>query len=131
MRKFWPFVLGSLLTTTLSSQVWAFSVTLPDQKQVRIESLPPLEARKLSRLTLIWPADSGWRPVALDAEMPEHKHGMNVKPSDPLLVPGQQDRYQVHGVKLHMPGLWIFRLQVKNSQGELRWVDQTLTLDQR
>jgi hypothetical protein len=43
--------------------------------------------------------------VKLDAQMPEHKHGMNYRPSVKLLGPG---RYRSEGWLFHMPGRWEF-----------------------
>ena len=43
--------------------------------------------------------------VRLDAHMPEHKHGMNYKPSVVAAGPG---RYRSEGWLFHMPGRWEF-----------------------
>ena len=43
--------------------------------------------------------------VKLDATMPEHRHGMNYRPSVKLLEPG---RYVSEGWMFHMPGRWEF-----------------------
>jgi hypothetical protein len=43
--------------------------------------------------------------VKLDAQMPEHKHGMNYRPTVKLLSAG---RYSSEGWLFHMPGRWEF-----------------------
>jgi hypothetical protein len=43
--------------------------------------------------------------VKLDAQMPEHKHGMNYQPTVTVLGPG---RYRSEGWLFHMPGRWEF-----------------------
>lgn len=57
---------------------------------------------------------------AFNAAMPKHKHGMFVKPTTPKLVSsGKEGRtYKIDGVKLHMPGLWILQLKMKNKAKE-------------
>jgi len=43
--------------------------------------------------------------VKLDAHMPEHRHGMNYKPS---VAPAGPGRYKSEGWLFHMPGRWEF-----------------------
>ncbi len=43
--------------------------------------------------------------VKLDATMPEHGHGMTTQPQIKELGDG---RYVAEGMKLHMPGRWVF-----------------------
>jgi hypothetical protein len=50
---------------------------------------------------------AGARPagsVAIDATMPDHRHGMNYRPSVAALAPG---RYRAQGLLFHMPGRWV------------------------
>jgi hypothetical protein len=123
---------GTLLFVSMQTpDLLALNFKLPDQSTVQLESQPGLEARKVSRLNLRWPSESAWTPIAFDAEMPDHKHGMNVKASAPQKVPGTPLVYQVEGVKLHMPGLWVLRLQVKNQAGEVKWVDTPYQLPKK
>lgn len=53
------------------------------------------------------PADA--QLVALDATMPEHRHGMNYKPS---LSPLGQGRWRADGLLWHMSGRWQLRFDV-------------------
>ncbi len=46
----------------------------------------------------------------VDAVMPEHRHGMNYRPSLKALGEG---RWRVEGLLLHMPGRWELRLDVQ------------------
>ncbi|HUQ25722.1 MAG TPA: cytochrome c peroxidase [Burkholderiales bacterium] len=52
-------------------------------------------------------AKNGPPPKALkvDAHMPEHRHGMNYRPTVKALAPG---RWQAVGLLFHMPGKWEF-----------------------
>jgi hypothetical protein len=48
--------------------------------------------------------------VAIDAQMPEHKHGMNYRPTIVSLGNG---RYRVDGMVFHMPGRWELVIDVR------------------
>jgi hypothetical protein len=48
--------------------------------------------------------------VAVDAQMPEHKHGMNYRPTIVSLGDG---RYRVEGMVFHMPGRWEITIDVR------------------
>lgn len=45
-----------------------------------------------------------------DASMPEHRHGMNYRPS---LKPLGDGRWRVEGLMFHMPGRWELQLDVR------------------
>ena len=47
--------------------------------------------------------------VKLDAQMPEHKHGMNYRPDVKTLGAG---RYLSNGWLFHMPGRWEFSFEL-------------------
>jgi hypothetical protein len=61
------------------------------------------------------------RPATLrvDATMPEHKHGMNYRPS---VTPKGTDRFAADGVMLHMAGHWeiVFDINIGAAQESLR-----------
>jgi hypothetical protein len=61
---------------------------------------------------VLCPRDGAAPPaeVRVDATMPEHKHGMNYRPSVKALAPGQ---YRAEGLMFHMPGRWelVFELR--------------------
>jgi hypothetical protein len=48
--------------------------------------------------------------VAVDAQMPEHRHGMNYRPT---IVAGVDGRYRVDGLVFHMPGRWELSIDVR------------------
>jgi hypothetical protein len=48
--------------------------------------------------------------VALDAQMPDHKHGMNYRPT---IVSMGDGRYRVEGLVFHMPGRWELSIDVR------------------
>lgn len=47
--------------------------------------------------------DGASAAITVDASMPHHGHGMNVRPTTTSLG---NDRYRVHGMLFHMPGRW-------------------------
>lgn len=48
--------------------------------------------------------------VAVDATMPDHKHGMNYRPT---IVSMGDGRYRVEGLVFHMPGRWELAIDVR------------------
>lgn len=68
------------------------------------------------------PADA--QLMRVDATMPEHRHGMNYKPSLQALGGG---RWRAEGLLWHMAGRWELRLDVQAAGAEHRLL-QSLTL---
>lgn len=58
--------------------------------------------------------------VAVDATMPEHRHGMNYRPSVRALGDG---RWRAEGLMFHMPGRWALRLDVQAAGRSERLLD--------
>lgn len=50
--------------------------------------------------------------LSFDAQMPEHRHGMN---TDAEIEDQGKGSYLVKAVKLHMPGLWLLRFEMKGA----------------
>lgn len=50
--------------------------------------------------------------LRVDAQMPEHRHGMNYTPILRKLGPG---RFQAEGMVFHMPGRWQFMFDVRTA----------------
>ena len=48
---------------------------------------------------------------SIDATMPQHRHGMNYKPS---VTSGDDRKYEATGLFFHMPGLWRFEVTVQS-----------------
>ena len=48
--------------------------------------------------------------VAVEAQMPEHRHGMNYKAA---IVAGPDGRYRAEGLVFHMPGRWEISFDVR------------------
>lgn len=59
------------------------------------------------------------RLVRADAVMPEHRHGMNYRPTLERAAPA---RWRSEGWVLHMPGRWELRLDVEHGGRVERWV---------
>lgn len=62
--------------------------------------------------------------LRVDATMPEHRHGMNYRPSITALGGG---RFRVEGLLWHMSGRWELRLDLKHAGQDLR-LRQSVTL---
>ena len=70
----------------------------------------------------VCPAPEG---VRVDAWMPEHRHGMNYRPSVAALGGG---RYRAEGLMLHMAGRWELVFEVR-AGGKTERVAQSLKLE--
>jgi len=57
------------------------------------------------------------RAFKVDANMPEHRHGMNYLPS--VLRTGD-NAYTANGLMFHMPGRWQFVFEVDTANGRER-----------
>lgn len=55
----------------------------------------------------------------VDAVMPEHRHGMNYRPS---LKPLGEGRWRAEGLMFHMPGRWELQLDVDHGGKRQRLV---------
>jgi len=62
--------------------------------------------------------------LRVDATMPEHRHGMNYRPSIQAMGQG---RWRVEGLMWHMSGRWELRLDVK-AQGTQHRLLQSVVL---
>ncbi|MEL6182834.1 MAG: FixH family protein [Myxococcota bacterium] len=53
--------------------------------------------------------------VKVDATMPAHRHGMMTRPTHTEVGDGV---YRSEGMKLHMPGEWVYRVDIETKDGE-------------
>jgi hypothetical protein len=63
--------------------------------------------------------------VRVDAQMPEHRHGMNYRPT---ITATGEGRYRAEGLMLHMAGRWELVFEVR-SKGAVERVAQTIRLE--
>lgn len=56
-------------------------------------------------------------PLKVDADMPEHGHGLNYRPRVSAVAAGA---YKAEGLLLHMRGDWRFKFVLNTKQGPLR-----------
>jgi hypothetical protein len=65
---------------------------------------------------------AGKPPEALtvDAHMPEHRHGMNYRPTVTRVAPG---RWRAEGLMFHMPGRWELTFDVHEGASAVRLTD--------
>ncbi len=59
----------------------------------------------------------------VDAQMPEHRHGMNYRPT---LVDQGNGRYVAEGLLLHMPGRWELSFEVEAGARRTRLVSDVV-----
>jgi len=62
--------------------------------------------------------------VRIDATMPEHRHGMNYRPS---LTPLGDGQWRAEGLMFHMAGRWELRFDV-DSGGTIEHLRESVTL---
>jgi hypothetical protein len=74
----------------------------------KVDGAPIAVGRHFAIDVQVCPADAVLARV--DATMPEHRHGMNYRPSVKRLGDG---RWRVEGLMFHMPGRWALRLDVQ------------------
>jgi hypothetical protein len=58
----------------------------------------------------------------VDADMPEHRHGMNYRPT----IAGGGGRYRAEGFLLHMSGRWRLSFDVEHAGGRTRLTSDLL-----
>ncbi len=73
-----------------------------------VEGAPITVGRHFAIELKLCPLDAAL--VRVDATMPEHRHGMNYRPS---LTPLGDGRWRAEGLMFHMPGKWELRLDVR------------------
>ena len=61
----------------------------------------------------------------VDATMPEHRHGMNYRPS---LTPLGGGRWHAEGLMFHMAGRWELRFDIVDAGGHTERLRESLTL---
>lgn len=94
----------------------------PVQLAWRAEPAPIAVSRPFALLVTLCPADA--RLLRVDATMPEHRHGMNYRPS---LQPLGGGLWRVEGLLWHMAGRWELRLEVE-AAGTTQILRQSVTL---
>ena len=94
----------------------------PVQAAWRAEPGPIALSRPFVLLVTLCPADA--RLLRVDATMPEHRHGMNYRPSLHDLGGGA---WRVDGLLWHMAGRWELRLDVEVA-GATHTLRQSVTL---
>jgi len=94
----------------------------PVQLAWRAETEPIPVSRPFALLVTLCPAQARLRRV--DATMPEHRHGMNYRPS---LQPLGDGVWRVEGLLWHMGGRWELRLDVE-AAGATHILRQSVTL---
>jgi cytochrome c peroxidase len=119
----------SLLLTTLPAT--ACPLPAPSLQQGAVQALwkvagPPITVGRHFAIDVqLCPADAVLTRV--DAQMPEHQHGMNYKPSLKRVGGAPDGRWRAEGLLFHMPGRWELRLDVQ-AAGSLERLTDTVTL---
>lgn len=86
------------------------------------EPAPLAVSKPFALLLKVCPAQA--KLLRVDAAMPEHRHGMNYRPSLNDLGDG---RWQAEGLLWHMPGRWELRIDVQ-LDGQTEVLRQSVTL---
>jgi len=86
------------------------------------ERAPIIAGHPFSLIVTLCPAQA--RLQAVDATMPEHRHGMNYQPS---VLPLGGGRWRVQGLLWHMAGRWELRFDVDHA-GAVQVLRQSMVL---
>ncbi len=84
----------------------------------KIDGAPIVVGRHFAIEVRVCPAEAVLMRV--DAMMPEHRHGMNYRPSVKRIGDGH---WRAEGLMFHMPGSWDLQLDVQASGGTERLLD--------
>lgn len=84
----------------------------------RVSGAPIAVGRHFALDLQVCPADATL--LRVDATMPEHRHGMNYRPSVRATGDG---RWRAEGLMFHMPGRWELRLDVQRGGRTERLLD--------
>lgn len=103
----WAWALAAVACPTSAADGAALAAG-PVQLAWRSEPAQLAVGRPFTLLLRLCPADAVL--LAVDATMPEHRHGMNYKPS---LMPLGEGRWRADGLLWHMSGRWALRFEVK------------------
>jgi hypothetical protein len=114
---------AALVVAVSALPLAAWGCALPPEAGVRLEQGPVQMAwrtepdrlavgRPFVLLMRLCPADA--RLVRVDATMPEHRHGMNYRPT--LLSPGP-GRWRAEGLLWHMAGRWEWTFEIEAAGG--------------
>lgn len=108
---------SALRATPRGSRAFASELTTDGRYRIEWRSVPdplPLnrDFRLEVRLNPVEGAEPPSQPLELraDAEMPEHQHGMLQTPISRAL--GER-RFEVEGMRFHMPGRWVLLFEVR------------------
>ena len=95
------------------SQSKRFRVTLtPSPDPPPMNTIFAMEAKVIDRKG---DAPLTGAKVKVDATMPAHRHGMMTRPTHKEVGEGV---YRSEGMKLHMPGEWVYRVDIETKDGE-------------
>jgi len=94
----------------------------PVQAAWLAEPSPISVGRPFALLVTLCPVDAVL--LRVDATMPEHRHGMNYRPS---LKPLGEGRWRVEGLLWHMSGRWELTLDLQ-AQGQQHRLRQSVSL---
>ena len=74
---------------------------------------PPVVGEHFVVDMVVCPKPGAKRPssVRIDAQMPDHRHGMNYRPS---VTAAGGDRYRAQGLMFHMPGRWVIEIELSD-----------------
>lgn len=65
--------------------------------------------------------------LRVDATMPEHRHGMNYRPSVKPVGERAQGQWRAEGLLWHMAGRWELAIEVEDG-GQRAWLRQSIVL---
>jgi hypothetical protein len=96
---------GGTWPATLVTKDGGFAVTLSPTKGAIVRN------EHFSLDLFVEPSKAGGGPlkVAVDADMPAHRHGMHTQP---VITDQGDNTYQIDGMLFHMSGEWVITVEV-------------------
>jgi hypothetical protein len=86
----------------------------------RTQPAPIVVGKHFAVDIVVCPKAGGAQPQSLrvDAQMPEHRHGMNYKASVTVVNGEGPGRYRAEGLMFHMPGRWELLFELRGAATE-------------
>jgi hypothetical protein len=115
-----PVAILNIANSTKTSPATQLSFP-PYQIRLQTETAKPVALNEhmtlIIELEKLDPNAKDVESLNFDARMPEHKHGMVTKAKVTKLAPL---KFKVEGVRLHMPGKWVFDFEILYAGGETK-----------
>jgi len=110
-------IVGETLRAACNDSINSGGIPILEQPLTVIQSLGPMKVSEPFDVSItVCGHNALSTEVTLDATMPAHGHGMNYQPTHKVLESTESvKRISVEGVRLHMPGVWQWKLNLRSN----------------